>query len=120
MSVHFLLRVAATLLFAAAAAALCLALHTPLPWMIGPLLAVSVASIAGLPTASFTPLRNLGQWVIGSALGLYFTPQVMALVGGIWWAIDWPSSTRWRWVGCSDSGSGGSTPTGCLPCHHLR
>lgn len=51
----------ATLLLAAAAAPLCLALHTP--------------------------LRNLGQWVIGSALGLYFTPQAMALVGGIWWAI---------------------------------
>lgn len=87
MSVPFLLRVLATLALAAAAAAVCVALHTPLPWMIGPLLAVSVASIAGLPTASFTPLRNLGQWVIGSALGLYFTPQVMALVGGIWWAI---------------------------------
>lgn len=87
MSPRFLLRVAATLLLAAAAAVLCLALHTPLPWMIGPLLAVSAAAIAGLPTASFTPLRNLGQWVIGSALGLYFTPHVMSLVGGIWWAI---------------------------------
>ena len=66
---------------------MCVALHTPLPWMIGPLLAVSVASIAGVPTASHTPLRNAGQWVIGVALGLYFTPQVVSLVASVWWAI---------------------------------
>jgi hypothetical protein len=87
LSFRFLVRVLATLLLALAAAEVCLALHTPLPWMIGPLLAVSVASIAGAPTASFTPLRNAGQWTIGTVLGLYFTPQVVALVAGIWWAI---------------------------------
>jgi hypothetical protein len=32
-------------------------------------------------------LRNAGQWVIGAVLGLYFTPQVGALVLGLWWAI---------------------------------
>jgi membrane AbrB-like protein len=83
----FPLRVVATLLLALAAAGLCLALHTPLPWMIGPLLAVSIASIANAPTASATVLRNAGQWVIGGALGLYFTPHVVALVASIWWAI---------------------------------
>ncbi|MDA7418912.1 AbrB family transcriptional regulator [Xenophilus arseniciresistens] len=81
------LRVIATLALAWASAQLCLWLHTPLPWMIGPLLAVSLASIAGLPTASLAPLRNGGQWVIGAALGLYFTPQVTALVASLWWAI---------------------------------
>ncbi|TPG25163.1 AbrB family transcriptional regulator [Variovorax guangxiensis] len=86
-SFRFPLRVAATLALALAAAALCLALHTPLPWMIGPLLAVSLASIAGAPTASANGLRNVGQWTIGTALGLYFTPQVVALVASIWWAI---------------------------------
>lgn len=87
VSLRFSVRVLATLLLALVAAGLCLALHTPLPWMIGPLLAVSLASIAGAPTASHTPLRNAGQWVIGVALGLYFTPQVVALVAGVWWAI---------------------------------
>jgi len=86
-SPRYLLRTAATLALALAAAGLCLVLHAPLPWMIGPLLAVSLASIAGLPTASAVPLRNAGQWVIGAALGLYFTPQVGALVAGLWWAI---------------------------------
>ena len=33
------------------------------------------------------PLRNAGQWIIGCALGLYFTPQVVALLAGLWWAI---------------------------------
>ena len=69
------------------AAASCVQLGTPLPWMIGPLLATAVLSMLGAPTYSHTPLRNAGQWVIGAALGLYFTPQVVALVLSLWWAI---------------------------------
>ncbi|RYX96787.1 MAG: AbrB family transcriptional regulator [Comamonadaceae bacterium] len=80
-------RVAFTLVLALAAACLCVWLRTPLPWMIGPLLATAFASMLGGPTASWTPLRNIGQWTIGCALGLYFTPQVVALVAGLWWAI---------------------------------
>ena len=87
MSAKFLLRVAGTLLLAWAAAAACVALHTPLPWMLGPLVATSVLSMAGAPTESWGPLRNGGQWAIGAALGLYFTPEVSALVGSLWWAI---------------------------------
>jgi membrane AbrB-like protein len=80
-------RVALTLLLAYAAARLCVWLHTPIPWMIGPLVATSLVSVLGAPTASWNPLRNTGQWVIGAALGLYFTPAVGALVAGLWWAI---------------------------------
>jgi membrane AbrB-like protein len=87
MSLRFPIRVAATLGLAWAAAAVCVALGTPLPWMIGPLLATSVVSMAGGPTESWGPLRNAGQWTIGAALGLYFTPDVVALIGGLWWAI---------------------------------
>ena len=82
-----LLRTLATLLLAWLAAQLCLALHTPLPWMIGPLLATSLASILGAPTHSDGRLRNVAQWTIGAALGLYFTPTVTELVAGIGWAI---------------------------------
>lgn len=81
------LRIVVTLLVAWAAAAACVALHTPLPWMIGPLLATSLVSMGGGPTESWGPLRNAGQWTIGAALGLYFTPEVVALIGGLWWAI---------------------------------
>ena len=105
MSLRLRTRIVATLLFATAAAFFCVFLRTPLPWMIGPLLAVSIASIAGAPTASATGLRNLGQWTIGAALGLYFTPQVVALVGSVWWAmalaIAWALLAGWlygRWL----------------------
>ncbi|MGI9217873.1 MAG: AbrB family transcriptional regulator [Hydrogenophaga sp.] len=83
----FIVRVLLTLLLALAAAELCVWLHTPIPWMIGPLLATSLVSVFGAPTASWIPARNTGQWVIGCALGLYFTPAVGALVVGLWWAI---------------------------------
>ena len=63
MSAKFLLRVAGTLLLAWAAAAACVALHTPLPWMLGPLVATSVLSMAGAPTESWGPLRNGGLLV---------------------------------------------------------
>jgi membrane AbrB-like protein len=79
--------VLSTLLLALAGAWLCVWIGTPLPWMIGPLLVSACASVAGAPTASWRPLGSTGQWVIGSALGLYFTPQVTALVASLWWAI---------------------------------
>lgn len=83
-------RVAITLALAWAAAAACVALHTPLPWMIGPLLVTSLLSIGGAPTESWAPLRNAGQWSIGASLGLYFTPQVVALVADrIAWSLFW-------------------------------
>ena len=98
-------RVAATLALALGAALACVWLGTPLPWMLGPLLATSLASLLGAPTRSWAPLRNGGQWIIGAALGLYFTPQVTALVAGLWWAIAlaiaWALGLGWlfaRWL----------------------
>jgi uncharacterized protein len=94
-----------TLLLAFVAAQVCVAIHTPVPWMIGPLLATSIASILGRQTRSYPSLRNVAQWVIGTALGLYFTPQVTALVAGLWWAIAlsvaWALGLGWafgRWL----------------------
>lgn len=87
MNAPTLWRTGLTLLGALLAAELCVALHTPIPWMLGPLLATALASMAGLPTRSSGWLRNVGQWAIGCALGFYFTPQVGALVLKLWWAI---------------------------------
>ena len=81
------LRATGTLFAAVAAAELCVWLHTPIPWMLGPLLVTALASMAGASTHSVNLLRNGGQWVIGAALGLYFTPQVSTLVLAQWWAI---------------------------------
>ena len=71
------------LLLGIVAAILCVWLRTPLPWMIGPLVAVAVANMAGARLAVATPLRNAGQWVIGVALGLYFTPVVVQQVAAL-------------------------------------
>ena len=77
-------RQATALLIGPAGTAGCLLLNTPLPWMIGPLLATAIASMAGLQLSAATVLRNAGQWAIGTALGLYFTPPVVAAVAGLW------------------------------------
>jgi membrane AbrB-like protein len=51
-------------------------------------------------------LRNVGQWTIGTALGLYFTPQVVALLPGlapvilgavIWALLLGYGFYRWLW-----------------------
>ncbi|MBI3531310.1 MAG: AbrB family transcriptional regulator, partial [Burkholderiales bacterium] len=60
MRSNLFLRTVLTLLLALLAALLCVWLNTPLPWMIGPLLATAVASILRMPTASWTPVRNAG------------------------------------------------------------
>jgi hypothetical protein len=70
-----------TLLLGLLFARLFVALNTPLPWMLGPLLSVAIGRMAGLPLAVPSPTRPLGQWIIGIALGLYFTPQVAVELG---------------------------------------
>lgn len=87
MRVSFPLRVLLTALGAWAAAQLCVWWKIPLPWMLGPLIATSLASMGGAPTASWGKARNVAQWTIGAALGLYFTPAVTALVASMWWVI---------------------------------
>jgi len=70
-----------------AAALLCVAVHAPLPWMIGPLVAVAACRSAGVECASPAGGRQAGQWIIGTALGLYFTPLVAELVTRVWWLL---------------------------------
>ena len=76
-------RLVITIALAVAAAALCVRLRTPLPWMIGPLLCTALLCMAGAPLAASTRLRNGAQWIIGTALGLYFTPVVTAQMLGL-------------------------------------
>ncbi len=52
----------------------------PLPWMIGALLATAIARMAGSPGSSHKVFRNGGQWVIGTSLGLYFTPEMLRMI----------------------------------------
>lgn len=65
-----------TLLAGLIGAVVCVGLHTPLPWMIGPLLTVATLRMSGVNLRFPVHLRNMGQWIIGVSLGLYFTPAV--------------------------------------------
>ncbi len=89
-------RLAFTLGLALLAGIVCERLHTPLPWMLGPLLVTAAGSMAGWPLQSSRTLRSAGHWAIGTALGLYFTPQVVSVVvrhaGGILAGIAWALS----------------------------
>jgi len=80
-------RRAMTLAIATAAGALCAALATPIPWMLGPLFAVAFLRVFGAPLETPVALRYAGQWIIGTSLGLYFTPQVVREVAGIAWML---------------------------------
>ncbi|WP_298233252.1 AbrB family transcriptional regulator [uncultured Azohydromonas sp.] len=88
-------RVLLTLALAGVAALVCERLRVPLAWTLGPLLSTALACSAGARLGMPTALRNGGQWAIGTALGLHFTPLVLqqllrlapALLAGVLWAL---------------------------------
>jgi len=62
------------------------ALHLPLPWLIGSLVAVAAARLSGAPAEADPRLRNGFLGIIGIALGAYFTPataQVLVSQAGL-------------------------------------
>ena len=64
--------------------ALCAAIGTPLPWLIGPLFTMAALELAGVALAAPRGGRELGQVIIATALGLYFAPAVAREVAGRW------------------------------------
>jgi hypothetical protein len=79
--------VLAALAVCGASGALLAALHAPLPWMIGPLLAMAFGRFLGANLAAPAGGRAAGQLVIACALGLYFTPVVAAEVAAHWYLL---------------------------------
>src|SRR6267154_34971 len=75
------------LVICGAGGALFSALRAPLPWMLGPLLAMALGKFLGAHLASPTGGRATGQLVIGCALGLYFTPTVAGEVAAHWYLL---------------------------------
>lgn len=59
-------------------------LHIPLPWLLGPLLAMAACNFAGAELRAVRGSRETGQVAIGIALGLYFTPEVGRYVLSHW------------------------------------
>jgi len=76
--------VAAGLLACSAGGALLAWLHAPLPWMIGPIVAMAGAQAAGLPFESPPWGRPAGLVVVGATLGLHFTAPVVLEVARYW------------------------------------
>ena len=73
-----LLRILLTFVLAALAGALANVIRMPLPWMLGPLFACAAVSLMGY-RAEFVPMgRELGQVAVGVAVGMRFTPTVLA------------------------------------------
>lgn len=109
-------RIALTLVLALLAGAGAAHLRLPLPWMIGPLLAAALGGVLGAPVAASHRLRNAGQWGIGVALGLYFTPQVArqvaALLPAIALGVLWALALGWsfhRWLAWTHPGEARAT-----------
>ena len=86
MKAGALLPPAAGLVLGAIAGWTCSRLGTPIPWMMGPLVTVALLRVAGANVSAIPGGRQIGQWIIGTALGLYFTPAVVREVAG-WWPL---------------------------------
>lgn len=72
------------LLLCAAAGGAFAGLHMPLPWLLGPLVAMAICNFAGAELRSVRGSRETGQVAIGIALGLYFNPEVGKYVLSQW------------------------------------
>jgi hypothetical protein len=71
------------LVVSAAGALVWVSLGAVLPWMMGPMVAMALASMTGLPVSRPPLAMPVGQAVIGTALGLFFTQAVLIQMGGL-------------------------------------
>jgi membrane AbrB-like protein len=56
-------------------------LDTPIPWMIGPMVAIAAVNLMGIRVYPVPYGRQVGQVILGSAVSVYFTPPVVAALG---------------------------------------
>ncbi len=86
----------------AAAAVLAGALRLPLPSLLGPLLATGAASALGRPRPVLPGARQAGQAVVGATLGLYFTAEVLGVLGA---ALPWMAAAAAAALGTGIAGA---------------
>jgi hypothetical protein len=108
---------------ALAGGALAWRLRLPLPWLLGALVACAALRLRGFTLGIPRAAQSIGQWVIGTALGLYFTPAVVSQAAEwapwIALAVLWSfflgvalSSALARWGGVDSSTAYWSGPIG--------
>lgn len=79
-------RTVLTQAIAAAGAVLAYLLHLPAPFLLGPILMVTAAALAGLSVIVPTQLRNVVFVIVGLNIGAAITPEMVAS------ALRWPGS----------------------------
>ncbi len=79
-------RVLLALAIGAGGGALAVQVGMPLPWMLGSMLATTVAAISGAPVAGNRQLRSIFIAVLGVMLGSAFTPEIVGQLAS--WAIS--------------------------------
>jgi membrane AbrB-like protein len=82
-----ILRLTVSLALAIAAALAFERLHIPIPWMLGPLVSLGIANLLGNHLEPIPYGRQAGQVFIGTGVGLYFTPTVLAALVEQSWVI---------------------------------
>lgn len=97
--------------------------HLPLPWLLGALLPCAFLRLQGVRVGAPPFAQAAGQWVIGTALGLYFSPSVLARVGewapwialAVLWSLALGGFLSWaliRWGGADAATAYWSGPIG--------
>lgn len=74
-----LVRLAGIYALATACGALLWRVGAPLPWMIGPILGAAALGLSGIDLRIPVKTRPVGQIVIATNVGLYFTPHAVAV-----------------------------------------
>lgn len=76
-----------TLVIAGCGGALFVYLHFPLAWMLGAMVATSIAAMSGVTVDISPNLRNLMMAILGILLGSSFRPDLLAAIGNWGWSI---------------------------------
>lgn len=59
-------------------------LNLPLPWLLGPIFACLIASLAGVPMRGIKVVNNAMRTILGVAVGATFTTALLASMAGMW------------------------------------